>query len=42
MKKVIVHATTEKMTMTVRYTHLWQECLEMTNTKVKGMATVRN
>ena len=23
MKKVIMHATTEKMTMTIRYTHLW-------------------
>ena len=25
MKKVIVHATTAKITMTIRYTHLWHE-----------------
>ena len=34
MKNVIVHATTEKITMTIRYTHLWHECLVMTNAKV--------
>ena len=34
MKKVIVHATTAKITMTIRYTHLWQECLVLTNAKV--------
>ena len=42
MKKVIVHATTEKMTMTIIYTHLWQEYLVMTNAKVKSMVTIRN
>ena len=42
MKKVIVHATTAKMTMTIRYTHLWQECIVMTNEKVESMATARN
>ena len=41
-KKVIVHATTANMTMTIRYTHLWHECLVMTNAKVKNMVTVRN
>ena len=34
MKKLIVHATTAKITMTIRYTHLWHECLVMTNAKV--------
>ena len=33
MKKVIVHATTAKITMTIRYTHLCHECLVMTNAK---------
>ena len=42
MKKVIVHATTAKITMTRRYTHLWHECLAMTNVQVKIMVTVRN
>ena len=41
-KKLIVHATTAMMKMTLRYTHLWHECLVMTNAKVKTMATVRN
>ena len=41
-KKVIVHATTAMMTMTIRYTHLWHECLMMKNAKVKTMVTVRN
>ena len=42
MKKVIAHATTAKITMTIGYTHLWHECLAMTNAKVKIMVTVRN
>ena len=42
MKKVIVHATTAKMTMTIIYTHLWHECIVMTNAKVESMVTVRN
>ena len=42
MKKVIVHATTAKIMMTIRYTHLWHVCLEMTNVQVKSMVTVRN
>ena len=42
MKKLIVHATTAKMKMTIRYTHLWHEFLVMTNTKVKTMVTVYN
>ena len=41
-KKVIVHATTAMMTMTLRYTHLWHKCLLMTNEKVKTMAKVCN
>ena len=41
-EKLIVHATTAKITMTIRYTHLWQECLAMTNFQVKSMVTVRN
>ena len=42
MKKVIVRATTAMMTMTLKYTHLWHECLVMTNAKIKIMAIVRN
>ena len=34
IKKLIVHATTAKITMTIRYTHLWHEFLVMTNSKV--------
>ena len=34
MKKVIVHATTAKITTTIRYTHLWHKYLVMTNAKV--------
>ena len=33
MKKVIVHATTAKIIVTIRYMHLWHECLAMTNRK---------
>ena len=42
MKKVIVHATTAKMKMTIRCTHLWHKCLVMTNAKVESMVTVRD
>ena len=42
MKKVIVHATKAKITMTIRYTHLWHVCLAMTKIQVKRMVTVRN
>ena len=31
-----------KITTTIRYRHLWHECLAMTNAKVKSMVTVRN
>ena len=41
-KKVIVHATTAKMIMTKRDTHIWHECLVMTAAKVKTMVKVRN
>ena len=34
MKKVIVHATTAKITMAIRYTHLWHACLVTSNEKV--------
>ena len=42
MKKLIVHATTAKITAIIRYTHLLHERLAMTNAKVKSMAIVRN
>ena len=42
MKKVIVHVTTEKITMTRRYTHLWHKCIAMSNVQVKSMVKVRN
>ena len=42
MKRVIVHVTTEKTTMAIRYKHLWHVCLAMTNVQVKIMVTVRN
>ena len=42
MKRVIMHATTAKITMTIRYMHLWHICLAMTNVQVKSMVTVRN
>ena len=41
-KRVIVHVTTEMMTMTLKYTHIWHKCLMMTNAKIKIMAIVRN
>ena len=42
IKKLIVHATTAMMTMNIRYTHIWHECLVMINAKVKTMAKVCN
>ena len=42
MEKVIVHVTTAKIMMTGIYTHLWHECLAMTDAKLKSMVTVRN
>ena len=42
MKKVIVHATTAKITVTKGYMHLWKKCMAMTNVLVKCMATVSN
>ena len=34
MKKLIVHATTEKIIVTARYMHIWNECLAITNVKI--------
>ena len=42
MKKVIVHATTAKITATKRYMHLWHACLLMANVPVEILATVEN
>ena len=42
MKKVIVHATTAKITVTKRYMHLWHECMKMANVLVKHLVTVCN
>ena len=41
-KKVIVRATTAMTTMTLRYTHLWHECLMMKNAKINIMTIVCN
>ena len=41
-KKLIVHATTVMMKMTLTYRHLWHECLMKKNAKVNIMAIVRN
>ena len=41
-KKAIVRKTIATMTMTLKYTHLWHECLMMTSGKTKIMAIVRN
>ena len=41
-KMLIVYATIAMMTMTIRYTHLWHECLVMINAKVNTMVRVRN
>ena len=37
-----MHATMEKIIVTERFMHLWQECLAMTNVQVKILVTVRN
>ena len=42
MKKVIVHATTAKITVTKIYMHLWHVCMAMTNVQIKKLVTVRN
>ena len=42
MKKVTVHAKKAKITMTIRYMHIWNVCLAMTNVQVKIMGTVCN
>ena len=42
MKKLIVHATTEKIKVTKRYMHLWHACLVMTNALVDILVTVHN
>ena len=42
IKKVIVHATTAKITATKRYMHIWHVCLAMTNLLVKTFVTVHN
>ena len=42
MKKVIVHATKAKITMTIRYPYIRHECLAMMTIQVKIMVTVRN
>ena len=42
LKNVIVHVTTTKIMMNIRYTHLWHECLAMMNVQVKTVVTVCN
>ena len=42
MKKVIVHATTAKITVTKGYMHLWHACMVMTNVLVEMLVTVCN
>ena len=42
MKKVIMHATTAKITATKGYMHLWYECLAMMNVIVNILEIVRN
>ena len=42
MKKVIVHATTTKITVTKIYMHLWHVCMEMTNFLVEILVDVHN
>ena len=32
----------DEKTMTIRYTHLWHECLAISNVQVKNMVTGRN
>ena len=40
IKRLIVHATTAKTTVTKRYMHLWHICLAMTNIQVEIMVIV--
>ena len=41
-EKGIVRKTIATMITTLKYTHLWHECLMITNAKIKIMAIVRN
>ena len=42
MKRLIVHAPTEKITVTKVYMHLWHVCLVVTNFLVEILVTVSN
>ena len=42
MKKIIVHATTAKITVTKKYMHIWHVCMVMTNVQVRIIVTVCN
>ena len=42
LKKIIVHAKTNKITVTKIYIHLWNICLVMTNVLVEILVTVCN
>ena len=42
MKRVIVHVTTAKITVTKIYMHIWHVCLTRTNVQVKIIVTVYN
>ena len=42
LKKVIMHVTTAKITVTKRYLYVWHVCLAITNVLVKLLVTVRN
>ena len=42
IKKVIVHATTAKITVNKRYMHLWHLCLVIMNVQVEILVTVCN
>ena len=42
MNKAIVHATTERITVTKIYMHLGHACLVMTNVPVEILVTVQN
>ena len=41
-KKVIVHSTTARITVTKGYMHLWHACLLMMNVLVENLVTVHN
>ena len=41
-EKVIMHATTAKITVTKKYMHLWHACLVMTNVLLEIFVTVHN